>query len=88
MNVSIDIPSDVIQQMETKWENIPQRALEALTIEAYRSGVITEAEVQYTLNLSSRWEVDAFLKQARVYMDYTEADLQRDIDTLCKLMPQ
>jgi len=29
---------------------------------------------------NSRWETDAFLKQAGAHLDYTEADLEHDID--------
>ena len=82
MNISIFVPDDVIQKMEARWEDVSRRALEALAIEAYRAGVITEAEVQRMLNLSSRWETDKFLKQAQTYINYTEADLQNDIDTI------
>jgi hypothetical protein len=31
------------------------------------------------LHMSSRWEVEAFLKRAQAYLDYSEADLERDI---------
>lgn len=31
------------------------------------------------LGFNSRWETDAFLKQAGAYLDYTEADLERDL---------
>lgn len=73
MKVAIALPKDLGHQLEVKWGNVPQRALEALALEAYRSGVFTEAELQRMLNLSSRWEVDAFLKRSQAYLDYTEA---------------
>ena len=37
------------------------------------------------LNLSSRWEKDRFLKNAHAYIDYTDADLEQDIDAIRKL---
>jgi Uncharacterised protein family (UPF0175) len=79
MNITIEVPEDIARQLEAIWGDLPQRALEALTIEAYRSGVLTESEVQRMLRLASRWEVDAFLKRAKAYLDYTAADLERDI---------
>jgi hypothetical protein len=85
MNVSIVVPDDVYYRMQTRYKDLSQSALEALTLEAYRTGVITEAEVQRMLNLDSRWEVDAFLKRAQAYIDYTEADLKQDIDSIRKL---
>ncbi len=85
MNVSITVPDDVGHRLKEKWKDIPRRALEALAIEAYKSSVVTDAEVQSMLNLSSRWEVEEFLKRSQAYVDYTEEDLQHDIDILDKL---
>jgi hypothetical protein len=85
MNVSIIVPDDVIQQMKAKWDDVPRRTLEALAVEAYRSGVITSFEVERMLNLPSRWETEKFLKQAQGYLDYTELELRCDIETLHKL---
>jgi len=85
MNVSITLPDDVGQQLKTKWEDIPGKALEALASEAYRSGIITDAEVMRMLNLKSRWHVEHFLKHSLAYMDYTEADFKEDIATLDRL---
>lgn len=85
MNVAIELPEDIAHQLEAKWGDISQRTLESLAIEAYRSGVITEAQVQRMLNLLSRWEVEAFLNRAQTYLDYTEADLERDILAIRKV---
>lgn len=82
MTIAIELPEDVTHLLEAKWGALSQRALEALALEAYRDGLLTEAQVQRMLHLSSRWEVEAFLKQAHAYLDYTEADLERDIQTL------
>ena len=87
MDVAIQVPEDVARQLEAKWGDVSQRALESLTLEAYRAGVITEAEVGLMLNLSSRLEVEAFLKHAQAYLDYTEADLERDIAVIRQVMP-
>jgi hypothetical protein len=58
--------------------------LEVLAIEACKAGVITETEVMRMLDLPSRWEVDRFLKNAQAYIDYTDADLDQDIDAIRK----
>jgi hypothetical protein len=88
MNVAIQVPEDVARQLEAKWGDVSQRALESLTLEAYREGVITEAEVGRMLNLSSRLEVEAFLKNAHAHLDYTEADLERDMANIRQVLPQ
>ena len=40
------------------------------------------------LGLQTRMEVDAFLKQQGVYLDYTGVDLDRDLETLDQLRRQ
>lgn len=79
MDIEIEVPEDVAQQLVAEWGNVSRRTLEALAVEAYRSGVITMAQVQSTLGFSSRWATETFLKQAQAYLDYTEADLEQDI---------
>ncbi len=82
MNVAIELPEDIALHLAQNWGNLSQRTLEAVAIEAYRAGVLTEAQVQEMLCLSSRWEVDRVLKQAHAYLDYTEEDLAGDIEAL------
>ena len=84
MECTIPIPDDVALQIKNQWPNIPRRALEAFALEAYRSGVITEYEAQKLLKISSRMALDAFLKQSKAYINYTEEDLQQDIENIRK----
>lgn len=79
VDVSIMLPDDVARRLEAEWDNIPRKALEALALEAHRTGVIAEAEVQRMLGFASRWEVEEFLKRSQAYLDYTEVDLEEDI---------
>jgi len=85
MQVSIAVPDDIVQQLEAEWHDVPRRTLELLAVEAYRSGTITAAEVQRMLGLSSRWEVDQFLKNAQADINYTDVDLQQDIEAIRRL---
>jgi uncharacterized protein YerC len=85
MNVEIAIPDNINRKIRRVWPNVSQRAREALAVEAYRADILTEAEVQQMLGLATRWEVDAFLKRANAYSDYTEEDLRRDIETIRSL---
>ena len=88
MDFFISVPDELVQQMQNRWKDLSRGALESLAIEAYRAGVITEAQVQRMLDLPSRWETDKFLKNAQAYIDYTEADLRRDIEDIRKLKAQ
>ncbi|MGC8490952.1 MAG: UPF0175 family protein [Syntrophobacteraceae bacterium] len=82
MDVFISVPDELVQQIQNRWKDLSRGALESLAIEAYRGGVITEAQVQRMLDLPSRWETDRFLKNAQAYIDYTEADLLEDIEAI------
>ena len=88
MQIKIDIPEAIGQQLIAQWGNVSQRAKEALAIEAYRTGSLTSAQVQSLLNLSSRWEVEEFLKNSQAYLDYTEEDLEQDRQTLNNLLTE
>lgn len=87
MNIAIEVPEDLARHLEARGGDLSRRALEAFALEAYRSGEITEFEVQRMLGLPSRWETDAFLKRAQAYLDYTDADLDRDILTIRQNAP-
>lgn len=54
MEISIQIPDEVGERLHSRWQDLPRHALEALVIDAYRRDVLTTAEVQGILGLSSR----------------------------------
>jgi hypothetical protein len=82
MEISITVPDDIARQLGRRWEDLPRRTLEALVAGAYREGVITGPQAQQLLGLDSRMELDAFLKEAGIFLDYTEEDLAADIRAL------
>jgi predicted HTH domain antitoxin len=79
VNVAIEIPDEIGQVLAAQAGGVSRAVLEAVAIEAYRSGTITPAQVQQMLGLSSRWETESFLRRAEAYNDYTVDDLERDI---------
>ena len=80
MTVAVDIPDDLERRLRDGWADMPRKVLEAVALEAYRSGALTGAEVQRLLGLESRWDLEAFLRQAGVCLDYDQADLARDLE--------
>ena len=76
MQITIDLPEELIQHFNH--DRLAREILEALVIQAYQTEKITHAEVGRILGLSSRWAVDAFLKQHNADLHYDEADLERD----------
>lgn len=77
MNVAIEIPDEIGRVLGAQAGDISRAVLEAVAVEAYRSGRITPAQVQHILGLRSRWETEWFLRRAE--HDYTMDDLERDI---------
>ena len=77
MNVAIELPEDIGQQLSIAWDNMPRRALEAVAIEGYRSHALSRAQVGRLLGLNL-WETEAFLKERQAFLPYSEADLDAD----------
>jgi hypothetical protein len=84
MNVALEIPDAVSGALKSEWPDVPRKVLEAAAAEAYRSKILNAHQVGQMLGHSSRWETEAFLKQAQAYLHYTEVDLERDLAILDK----
>ena len=79
MNVAIQIPDDIGRLLEGLTGDVSRAVLQAVAVEAYRTGAITAAQVQQMLDLPSRWATESFLHRSKAYLDYTTEDLERDI---------
>jgi predicted HTH domain antitoxin len=85
MNLTVEIPDDLVSQLNAAGGDLSRRALEALALEEYKSGHITKAEMRRVLGFSTRYELDGFLKAHNVWADYTIDDLHREIQDLQSL---
>jgi hypothetical protein len=54
MKVTIDLPEDVSAALKGRWDDVPRRSLEAIAVESYRIGALTEAQVRRLLQLETR----------------------------------
>lgn len=81
MKVTIQLPDDISAALGERWNNVPRRSLEAIAVEGYRSGALTEAQVRRVLGLESRFQVHALLKEHHVPLRLTEADVDADVST-------
>jgi Uncharacterised protein family (UPF0175) len=84
MQITLDLPEDIVQELRSKWKDLPRAALESLGLEAYRSRALTAAQLRRLLGFETRTQVDAFLKEHEVY-DFTAADFEQDRETLRQL---
>ena len=81
MRVTIQLPEDISAALEERWDNVPRRSLEAIAVEGYRTGALTESQVRRLLELDTRFQVHALLKEHHVPLRYSEADLEDDLST-------
>lgn len=79
MEVTFNLPDDISQALEGRSPDLSKQALEALAVDGYRTGALTENQVRRLLGLESRFDVHAILKEHRVPLRYTEADLEDDL---------
>jgi len=87
MRVEIDLPEDILRELERAWQNLPRRALEAIAAEAYRSGALSRGQVGTLLGLSF-FETEAFLKEHLGFLKYDEADLNDDRAEIDRILPR
>lgn len=84
MQITLKLPEDIAQGLESRWKDLPRAALESLALEAYRSQALTAAQLRRLLGFETRMQVDAFLTEHEIY-DFTTADFERDRKTLRQL---
>jgi len=85
VNVSSEVPDWFVERLGGSAADLSRAALEALGVDAYRLRLITRYELQQLLEIESFVEMEAFLKQHKVPLDYTIEDLKADIETSARL---
>jgi len=81
VHLTIDLPPDISDVLQGRWGDMSRRALEAVAVEAYRTGVLSESQIERLLGFENRFQVHAFLKEHHVAYRYSELDLQDDLAT-------
>lgn len=82
MNLIVEIPDDIAGRLSG---DLSRRALEAFSLEEYKSGHITKPELRRLLGINTRYELDGFLKAHEVWVDYTVEDFRRELQDLKRL---
>ncbi len=77
MHVTVELPEDIAKRLQDGWSDLSRGTIEAIAVEGYRDGTLSRDHVGKLLGLSF-WETEAFLKNRRAYLAYTEEDLERD----------
>jgi len=86
MQLAIELPEDIAEDLRAKWKDLPRHALEAIALEGYRSGALTESQVRRVLGFETRLEVNSFLRDRGVYYNYSPSELDQEIETNERLL--
>lgn len=70
MVVQVQLPDDIARSLAGRADDLPRVLLESAALEGYRSGRLTDAQVRRMLGFGTRMEVDAFLKEHEVWLQY------------------
>ena len=81
MEVTVHIPDTIRERLRKDTDEISRWLLEKAGLEAYRSREISGYELRLMLGITSRLELDTFLKMRGVYLEYTEEDFAHDAET-------
>ncbi|MDJ0583375.1 UPF0175 family protein [Crocosphaera sp.] len=88
MQIIIELPDEIQTRMEKKWGSLSQKMITNLALEAYQNQLISTAELGKILKLPSRLEIHQFLKEAGIYLNYDDEELEKDLRTLQELRQQ
>ena len=88
MQVTIELPEDIGQQLAREWKDLPRAALEAVALEAYRTKKLSGEQLCRLLGFESRYDLDGFLKQHAVWLEYSLQDFEREGEASARLWRQ
>lgn len=77
MEITVSIPDEIASQVCGDVDP-PRVALQAMAVEAYRTHHLTAIQLRRLLDISSRDELDAFLKERGVWLEYSLEDFRRE----------
>jgi len=84
MEVTIHIPDDVARSLGRGGGDLSRQTLEALAVDGYRRGRLTQLQVGQLLGLS-RIQTEDLLAQHLALYDYDPAELDREAQAFEKL---
>jgi predicted HTH domain antitoxin len=80
MDVAFSVPDGLAERLQERWGDLSQRALEAIVADAYREEALTLGEVRDVLGHSTRLETEAFLNERGALLEYSEDELEADVE--------
>jgi hypothetical protein len=83
--LTIAVPDELLNALSAKQKDLSRAALESLLTDAYREQKISHSQLRRLLGLETPMEVDAFLKDRGIELEYSVEDLERDRERLNRL---
>lgn len=80
MDVAFSLPENLARRLEKEWGNLSRGALESVAAQGYRDGSLTLGEVRALLGHETRMQTEAFLKERGALLDYSEEELEQDLE--------
>jgi predicted HTH domain antitoxin len=85
MSVSIELPVGLERKLRQEMGDLEQAAKEALAVEAYRTSKLSLGQFAELLDLSI-FQADSLLKQRGILLEYSDAELDAERQTLLKIV--
>src|SRR5690348_13396643 len=76
MQITLELPDNIAEQL-AEGQDLSRATLEALVVESCRTHRLSDSQAAELLGLS-RYELDGFLKQHGVFLDYSIEDYNRE----------
>jgi hypothetical protein len=81
MEIALQIPDEFAELMLREGQDPARMALEAIAVDAYREHRLTGHQLQRLLGITSEHELDGFLKQRDVFLEYSDEEIDRERET-------
>jgi len=78
VQITLEVPDEFASPLLPAGQDPARAALEAMALEAYREHRLTGYQLRQLLGISSRYELDGFLKQHQVWLEYSLEDFERE----------
>lgn len=78
MEVTINLPEDVVRVFSADGESVEREILEAAALEGYREGKLSQAQVRRMLGFATDMQVDGFLKEHKIFLEYDLEDVKNE----------
>ncbi|MGL5076543.1 MAG: UPF0175 family protein [Waterburya sp.] len=85
MEITVNLPDKLTEKIGEQWGDLSKKVVDSLALEAYKSKIISTAELGEILGFSSRLEIHDFLQKSGVYLNYDQEDLADDLETIKNL---